>query len=88
MNEANSFSKDCLDQFSKQFVSVLTYTFQSQVKFLCLKNSKRLDELIDASSCVNNGNNEMHKCNVKLIDAYLGIQNVVDHKMKIPLLCW
>ena len=67
---------------------MLLFTLKSQIKQICGKNSKRLQELIKFSRCANQHMDEITKCYYRYIDALMGIKDVPDHKDKIPLVCW
>ena len=86
--QAQSFIVRCLEKFSKQTASVLLFTIKSQIRLICSKNSKRLQELIKFSPCANQQNDEIQKCYFGYIDVLMGSKDIVDHKQKIPLICW
>lgn len=81
------YNKRCYKDLAKQAFSVLLYTSKNQANQICKKNSKRVDELLDAAPCGNKANAEWAKCFSIAIDGFLGTQNAEDNK-KIPLLCW
>ena len=83
-----NFTEKCLEKYSKQAASVLMFTLKSQVRQICSKNTKRLEELIQFSPCANKQQNELQKCYLGFIDSLMGIKDAPDHREKIPLACW
>ena len=88
IKEMENYTRLCLQSSSKRVASILTYTLKSQFKSLCAKDNQRRRDLLEAAECANNGSDEIQKCNIRIIDAFLGIQNAQDSKIKVPLICW
>ena len=88
LEQAQSFIVRCLEKFSKQTASVLLFTLKSQLRQICSKNTKRLQELIKFSPCANQQADEIEKCYFGYIDALIGIKDTADDKQKIPTACW
>ena len=88
LEQAQSFIAKCMEKFSKQTASVFLFTLKSQLRQICSKNTKRLQELIKFSPCANQQVDEIEKCYFGFIDALIGTKDIADEKQKIPSACW
>ncbi|CAG2172557.1 unnamed protein product [Oppiella nova] len=71
---------------TKQVASILIYSLKNSIAQLCSKESKKLDELIASTKCINTATPEINRCYTNLIDGMLGTLNAPDNK-KIPHVC-
>ena len=60
---------------------------QNAISQLCNKDSKKLNELMSSTKCINTATPEINKCYVNMIDSILGTAHAEDNK-KIPHICW
>lgn len=67
---------------------MLLLTLKSQLRQICSKNTKRLQELIKFSPCANRQMDQIEKCYFGYIDALVGTKDIVDENQKIPTACW
>jgi len=86
--EVEDYKNQCLDQLSKQTISIILFSMKNLINQYCKRNSRKVDDLLSAASCANSATNEFNKCNANYIDALLASQNTPDANMKIPQMCW
>lgn len=95
-NEANrivdvvtEYNNKCLNPNTQKAASLLIFPIKNQLKIICRPGrlSKRARELLKAAPCANGGLQYYQKCNLEVIDAYMGIINAPE-KHRIPMGCW
>ena len=87
VKNVESYIKKCTKSLSKQLFSVYIFTIKSQLNQLCKKDSKRRQEMLESSKCVNSAKQAFAQCVDRTIDHLQRIKLVDDNK-KIPHLCW
>ncbi|CAG2166862.1 unnamed protein product [Oppiella nova] len=89
LTDIEKYKNNCFRDLSKQAFGILIFSFKGAIKNFCSKKeSKRLDELIVATPCINKYNtNVVGKCYETILDELLGAKNGPENK-RIPYMCW
>jgi hypothetical protein len=83
------YGNKCMPKFAREAAKILMLSVDKEMKIICKsgKLSAKATELLKASSCANAGLDYFQKCNLEIIDSFMGII-YADLKLRIPMACW
>ncbi|CAG2175465.1 unnamed protein product, partial [Oppiella nova] len=87
LSEIEKYKNNCFQNLSKQVFGIYIYSFKGVIRNFCSKKeSKRLDEIIACTPCMNKYSNVIGKCYDTIINELLGAKNAPENK-RIPHMC-
>ncbi len=89
VDTVTAYTKQCLTPFGRDSAAVLLHSVRNELKTTCKggRLNKKAEDLLNAAPCANAGLAEFQKCNIRAIDAYMGLLQL-EEKMRIPTACW